>query len=586
MEILSTSMINELIYNYKSVEVNKRLSSIQTKQNNFSTLSSTLTDVSTKVTNLISSLSTLKTTTSSSIFNAKSASSSKDTLISASAENTANIGSYEIFVTQLAKNDMLMSKDIASSTVSGTSGTHTFTLKTGDGSDPDYTSTVSVELDGTETNLELMEKISDAVNTDYAEVDSLAKTAAGSYTGGASTLKFDVGGTEYSVDVTGGGTYEDLIDELVQQINSDVDGVLAEKILNDPLTGDVRLQLTTENSSDYISISTESGFDLAADLGIEVEKEIGASAVVSASSFTPSSDKVQFSFTAKESGLDYRIKSISDDAGSSILSQLDLNLGASRPTFDQSGDPDTAGFVYADSTTDGNLLNSKFKFNSVQIQNNSNEVDDLVKGVTFNLKSVMAADEPNVSVTVENDNESIREEVNDFITKFNDLYSLLKEKTKSTETDRGILRGEATISSLLNSLRSIGYSTFSDSSSEFQYLSQVGISFNSTSGLSISDSELFNEKINNNSGDVANLFNSSTGLATTFYESLSNYTGSAGYITLAKQSYDNNVEYFSDRIDSISSSIDKSAEVMRKKYQIMQSQLATLLSTQSFFSSS
>ena len=585
MDILSTTMINDLIYNYKSVEVNKRLSSIQTKKNKFSTLSSTLTDISSKVSNLISSLSSLKTITSSSIFNAKSASSSKESLITASAENTAITGSYEIFVNQLAKNDMLISKDLTSSTVLGTTGTHTFTINTGDGSNSDYSSTVSVELDGTETNLSLMQKISDAINTDYAEVSSDVKTAAGSYSGGASTVKIDVGGTEYSVSVNGGGTYEELIDELVQQINTNVDGISAQKIVDDPSVGDVRLQLVTENSDDYVSISHESGFDLTADLGIAVEKEIGASAVVSASSFTPSSDKVQFSLTSNHSGLDYRIKSISDDTGSSVLSLLGLNIGSSRPSFDQTGDPDTAGFVYADITTANNELNSKFTFNNVQIQNNANEVDNLVTGVTFNLKSVMQADEPKVNVNVKHDNEKIKGEVNSFITKFNELYSVLKEKTKSTEESRGILRGEATISSLLNSLRSVGYSTFGDSSSEFQYLSQIGVSFDSSTGLSISDSELFDEKINNNSGDVAKLFNSTNGLATTFYDSLSNYTGSDGYITLAKQSYDNNVNYFSDRIDSVSSSIDKSADILRKRYQMMQSQYAALLSTQSFFSS-
>lgn len=586
MEILSTSYIEQLVYNYKSAEVKKRLSGMNTKKDKFSSISSTLGTINTKITSLLSSLSTLKSTSSTSIFNSKSAVSSNQDLIAASADKTANVGSFSLFVNQLAKSDMLLSNDLDLSTVVGTTGTHKFTVKTGDGTEADFTSTVSVTLDGTETNESLLEKIADAVNTDYAVVESNEKVAANSYTGGASSLTFDVGGTEYTVNVNGGGTYEDLIDELVQEINGSVDGVVAEKVLDDPAVGDVRLKITTEDSDDYVSISHASGFDLATDLGITTTKEIGASAVISASSFTPSSTKAQLSFTAKSTGLDYRIKSISDDAGSSILSQLGLNLGTSRPNFDQSTDPDTAGFVYADITESGNELNSKFLFNSIEVQNNSNAVDNLVSGVTFNLKSVMTAGtDADVNVTVENDQDAVKSEVQEFIDKFNELYTLVKQKTKSVDGTRGVLRGDATTNSLMNALRSVIYTSYGDAGNEFSYLSQIGITFNSDTGLQISDSDLFEEKVQNNAADLQNLFNGDNGLATTFYEKLSSYTGSDGYISLAKNNYDDSVQYLSDRIDSVSTSIDKSAEILRNRYQQLQSQLAMLMSSQSFFSS-
>lgn len=586
MEILSSSYIEQLVYNYKSSEVEKRLSSMNTKKDKFSSISSTLGTVSTKITSLLSSLSTLKSTSSLSIFNSKAATSSNQDFVTASADKTANAGSFSLFVNQLAKSDMLLSNDLDLSTAVGTTGTHSFTIKTGDGSDGDFTSTVSVTLDGTETNESLLEKITDAVNTDYAVVNSSAKTAANSYSGGASSLTLDVGGTEYTVDATGGGTYEDLIDELVEQINSNVDGVVAEKVLEDPAAGDVKLKITTEDSDDYVSISHSSGFDLASDLGITTTKEIGASAVISASSFTPSSDKAQLSFTAKSTGLNYRIKEISDDSGSSILSQLGLNLGSSRPSFDQGTDPDTAGFVYADITSAGNELNSKFLFNNIEIQNNSNVVDDLVSGVTFNLKSIMTdGTDPDVNITVENDKDTVKSEIQEFIDKFNELYTLVKQKTKSVDGTRGVLRGDATTNSLMNTIRSVIYTSYGDSGNEFSYLSQVGISFDSNTGLKISDSDLFEEKVKNNSSDLQNLFNGENGLATTFHEKLSSYTGAEGYISLAKENYDDSVQYLSDRIDSVSTSIDKSADLLRNRYQQLQTQLAILMSNQSFFSS-
>lgn len=586
MEILSSSYINELITNYKSVEVNRRLQPIETRRQNFSTLSSTLTTVSSKLTSLLTSFSALKSTSTSSIFNTKSASSSNESLVTATADKTASVGSYEIFVQQLAKRDMLISQDLSSSAVSGLTGTHYFTINTGDGTNPDFNSTIKVELDGTETNSEMLEKVSDAINGDKAEINSIAKVGTDIYSGGTSTIKFNVGGEEYSISVNGGGTYEELVDEIILQIDANVEGVSAVKVLDDPAVGDVKLKITTNNSDDYISISHESGFDLVTDLGIEANKEIAAHAVISASNFSPTSDRTQFSLTAKNSGLDYRIKNIADDSGSNILDQLGLNLGSTRPTFDQTGDPDTAGFVYADITETGNELNSRFTFNNVQIQNNSNSVEDLVNGVTFNLKSVMKESDPSVSITVDNDTESIKKEINSFIEKFNELFTFLKEKTKSTEDSRGILRGDSTISSLLSSLSSVGYTSFGEESDELNYLSQIGISFDSQSGLSFKDPDLFEEKINSASEAVEKLFNSENGFATTFYDKLNAYTGSEGYLQLSIESYNNSTRYLSDRIDSVSKSIDKSADVLRKRYQQMQTQLATLLSNQSFFSTS
>lgn len=584
MEILSTSYINELITNYKSVEVNRRLQPIETRRQNFSTLSSTLTTVSSKLTTLLTSFSTLKSTSTSSIFKTKSASSSNESLVTATADKTASVGSYEIFVQQLAKRDMLISQDLSSSAVGGLTGTHYFTINTGDGTNPDFNSTIKVELDGTETNSEMLEKVSDAINGDKAEINSTAKVGTDIYSGGTSTIKFNVGGEEYFISVNGGGTYEELVDEIILQIDANVEGVTAEKVLDDPAVGDVKLKITTNNSDDYLSISHESGFDLVTDLGIAATKEIAAHSVVSVSSFNPASDRSQFSITTKSSGLDYRVKNISDESGSNVLAQLGLNLGASRPTFDQTSDPDTAGFVYADITEANNELNSRFTFNNVQIQNNSNIIDDLVSGVQFNLKSVMTVDEPNVSITVENNTETIKNEITAFIDKFNDLYSFLKDKTKSTEDSRGILRGESTVSSLLNSLSSVGYTFFGEESDEFNYLSQIGISFDSQTGLSLKDPDLFDEKINSDSDAVEKLFNSANGFATTFYDKLNAYTGSGGYIQMSIESYDNSVRYLNDRIDSISKSIDKSADILRNRYQQMQTQLATLLSNQSLFS--
>ncbi|PJA96754.1 MAG: flagellar cap protein FliD, partial [Ignavibacteriales bacterium CG_4_9_14_3_um_filter_34_10] len=357
--------------------------------------------------------------------------------------------------------------------------------------------------------------------------------------------------------------------------------------LDSPSTGDVKLQLSVEDSDDYITISSKSGFDVVTDLGISVTKEKGASGIVTASVFSPSSGLSQFSVTSKNTGVDYRIKDLSDASGSAALTQLGLNLGATRTSYDQTSDPDTPGFLYSDITSSSNLLNSKLTFNGISIQNNSNNIDNLVSGVTFNLNSVMQGTDNNVNVSVANDVSVVKSKVEEFVTKFNDIYKYLKSGTSSVDGNRGNLISDSNANSLMQFFRSIAYSEVSGlPASSLKYLTQIGITFSSTDGLSVSDSSLLEKKITDNADQVESLFNSSSGIANLVYDKIDPYLGSGGYLALSQSSMDTSISYLTDKISTAEKRIDKSAEVLRNKYQVLQNQLSILLTSSNLFSSS
>lgn len=585
MSVLSTSTINSLIRSYEATQRAKLITPLESKKSVYNNRSSSYGELSSKLSSLKSLLTNFKLTGSESVFATKKTTSSDSSFVTASASSSASISSYELFVNQLAKSDIAVSQDMLSATANAINGTHTFSIVAGDGEGGEFVSNVEVELDTDETNQTMMEKIRNAINSDKAVVESSVKTAASAYSGGASTITFDINGTETEVELVGGGTYEELIDELVGKINDDVDGVTAEKVLDSPSAGDVSLKLTVEDSNDYISISHTSGFDLVTDLGIDVTQEKGASGMVSASVFTPRADYHQFSITAKNTGIDYRIKGLSDTSGT-VLSELGLNLGTSRPSFDQSQDPDTAGFVYSDITDANNLLNSKFEFNGLDIQKSSNDVEDLVGGVTFQLNSTMQASDNNVSIGVANNTEDVKSQIDDFIKKFNDIYSYIRENSKSEDDVRGVFRNDSNASSILSSLQSVAYSQVSGiPSSEASYLSQIGISFDYQSGLKISDSDLLETKIDENVDQVEALFNSENGIANTLWDKIDPYLGSDGYLAMAQDSITNTVSYLTKRITAVEERVDSSAAVLRNRYQQMQAQLAGLMSAQSMFSS-
>ncbi len=586
--ILTTSGINSLVSAYQSQQTSLFISPLRTIQSKYKNLSSAYSSLSSKVNTLITGLSGFTSTDSSSVFAAIAASSSNTNFVTASATNSASIGNYSMRVEQLAKSDIAVSQNMTSSDANSITGTHNFSITTGTPTG-DVTSNLSVTFGTGETNQTVMQKIAEAINSNQAVVKSGSLDPTVNYAGAASSITFNVGGTATTVSVNAGGagsqTNSQLLDEMVQNINANVTGVSAQKITDPNNSANEMLQITVTDTSKSISISDASG-TLASDLGITASNLVGASGLVSASSFTPSTGLSQFSLTSKNTGLDYIIKNISDSSGSSALSSIGFNLGSSRPTFDQSTSPNTAGYVYSDTTLNANQLNAKINFNGLEIQRNSNTINDLAAGVTFNLNSVQQSSDPNVNVNVNTDTTSITSQINTFIKNFNDVYTYLKTNSAvSSTTGRSILTGDSTASSLISIMTSSAISSVSGlPQNSLNMLSSIGISFDTTNGLSISNSTLLNQQLTNNMSQVKDLFNSTNGIANNLHNSINPYIGATGFITTAQSGFDSNVQNYSDRITTAQTKISKSTDSLRTQYEKLQAQLVDLTNTaQTYF---
>ncbi|KAF0151695.1 MAG: flagellar capping protein FliD [Ignavibacteria bacterium] len=578
-DLLTTSGINKLVSNYIASESSKRLAPLNTRKTRYQDLDSAYSTISSKISSFTSILSALKGTGTSSAFADKSATSSNTNFVSVTANSTALTGSQSLRVNQLAKNDLVLSRDLTSSAASTditAAGTHNFVITAGDGTGGAFTSTVSVTFEaadftaGTISNQKVMEKIHTAVNSDKAVVTSNMLTGSSVSSG---SFVIDLNGARTTISYSA-GTYSSIIDNIITQVNA-ISGITAEKIVNG---SNNQLKLTVADSSKYITISNDTS-NLVAEMGIAVTKEKGASGLVSASTFSPVNTTSQFSFTAKQSGFDNRILSMTDSGTGRALTSIGLNLGATRPAFVQSTGIDTPGYVYA--TT---ALNSRFEFNGLSLERNFNTITDLLAGVTFNLKAVMQSTDSTVSLTVEGDTTKVKERVQSFVTKFNELYTYLKEKSTSTRTTRGLLLGDSTTDSILTNLRTVAAGTISGiNSSEINSLSKLGITFTTNGGLTISDNSRLETAIKDNLSQVEAAFNSANGIANALFNRLNPYLGSDGHITKSKANFTSSIQYLSDSIKSQQTRIDKSAEILRNQYQKLQTQLATLLSNQRYF---
>jgi flagellar hook-associated protein 2 len=585
-DILSSSTIDSLVSSFISNEQSKKIDPLTTRQTKYQSLSTAYSTLSSKLNELKSLLSDLKKNDTTSIFLSKTAASSNTNFVSVNATGAAAASSYVIRVNQLAKNDLLLGINLDStaySSVITSEGSHTFRIKTGDGSGGEYTANVEVDFEASDfdtsgiTNKALMEKIRNAINLDKAIVTSDEKNGSDTYSGGESSFTINLNGTEKTITIASATDYNDLINQLVTNINTNVSGVTAEKIVNGE---NVSLKITVNDSSKYISISNSSGFDLVSDLNIGVTKEKGASGIVTASVFSPVSGKSQLSLTAKEAGNDYRITDLYESGGSNLaLNSIGIDFGTARTSYVQNpGGEDIAGFVY-----DTSLLNSKFEFNGISMERSSNSITDLIDGATVNLKSVMQSSDTDVAISFANDNATIRSKIESFVTKFNDIYGFIKSKSTATSSGtRGIFIGDANASSLLQTFTSSAYSSVSGiSENEINSLSKLGITFNSNSGLTISDSSQLDKVISENVDQVASLFNSTNGIAASLYTRVNSYIGTTGYLTQAKTAADKLVTNLNDSVTKAQEKIDKAGESLRSRYQQLQLQISNLLSMQS-----
>lgn len=577
-EILSTSYINQLVTSYTSNEYSKLVSPLETRKQKYSTLSSLWGSLRTNLDSLKSVLYDLKSTSTSNIFNTKTASLSNADFFSASADETANLSSYQMRVNQLAKSDMLVSSTLTSGTaVTSMAGTHTFSITSGD-----YTKNVSVDLTASETNSSIMSKISAAINSDKATIESSSFDSSSTFTGsgefklviGDSQDEDDYTETTISYDYTD-KTYDEIMDDLVSKIGSQ-SGIDAEKVVDG---SNVSLKLTGKNASKFVSMEalTDTG-GLLSNLSIDASKVMGASGLATGSVFSPMTGDSKLSITAKNSGYDNRL--ILSDVSGSILDSVGLNntLLANRTLA--AGDND-AGYMYTSNSSTDNELNAKITFNGINVQRNSNTFDDLITGITFSLKSKMEDTDTTVNVKVDNDTDSIKSKIEEFIKAFNTSYTYIRtnQTTGSTDT-RGLFSGDSTANSLKSSLQNAVMQSVSGmSSSSLSRLSDIGVTFDPEIGLTLSDSTKLSDQINKDPDQVASLFNSTNGIAATLYSTVNNYLGSDGTISRVINSLDNNANYLKDRIESVNDRIDKSAEVLRTKYENLQMQLSVLMTS-------
>jgi len=186
---------------------------------------------------------------------------------------------------------------------------------------------------------------------------------------------------------------------------------------------------------------------------------------------------------------------ITVDSGSRLLLSSDKTGAANSVTLS-----DVSGNVAATLgvTTVAAAQDAVFLLDGNQVTSASNTVTGAIEGVTIELNA-LGATGTTETLTVSRDTAAVQENVQAFVSAFNDLRGMIGYLSK------GDLQGDNTLISIQSEMRNIFNTAPTGLGTSLQFLSEVGIKTLRTGDLEL-DTTLLNEKLAEDFNGVAELF--------------------------------------------------------------------------------
>ncbi len=222
--------------------------------------------------------------------------------------------------------------------------------------------------------------------------------------------------------------------------------------------------------------------------------------------------------------------------------------------------------------------NAQLTVNGIAIERSSNEIDDLVEGLTITLKAADAS--KTVTVTSSKNYSGLTNKLRNFVEKYNSLVDILKEQTayNAATQEGGTLLGDSTVSRINLSLSRLLYQTVDGVDSAVNGLSKLGIELEESGHLSLDENKL-TTAMEAYSDDIARLFTSdeegNEGLAVKLYDFLDGYLKSSTGILAAKtDGLQKSIDKLNDQIDQIEMRLTKREENLRHQFEALENLLS------------
>ncbi len=246
-----------------------------------------------------------------------------------------------------------------------------------------------------------------------------------------------------------------------------------------------------------------------------------------------------------------------------VLTLKSESPGAGDNRITRDGDPENTGVAIEDTTENGNTLfaegaagqevaqsgeNAVFSVDGIQYERESNQVSDVVDGLTLDLNQA----DSEAEVSVDRDVEAVTEKVQSFVEAFNNTSNFISDLSAydKEEDEAGPLMGSTLARSADSRMSRVITEPVAGTAEEpYQYLNQVGLELDREGNLEF-DSGTFASRMREDPQAVENLFVGDKGAANKMASALGQYTDDRdGMLTYKLESIDTRVDRIHDRIE-------------------------------------
>jgi flagellar hook-associated protein 2 len=313
----------------------------------------------------------------------------------------------------------------------------------------------------------------------------------------------------------------------------------------------------TYNGTNYsvaIDSATSSLNDIAAAINSAAGDEVTASVINVGTTLSPS---YQMVVTGDDTGADYAITGLTSTVS-----------GLVNPT------------------QIGTAANAQVVVDGLTVERADNLFTDVLPGVTF---TAQQAGTTNFTVAV--DTEATKDQVNDFITAYNAVIDFINTQNSYDADDGagGVLFGDNALSSVKGTLTTglfdVDLATVQADTTGYSTLGLIGIDLQSD-GTLLMDDTTFDEKFQNDSAALANLFTDATnGLAVNLDAGLSTLVDEAtdgngdpidGVFERRKTTLNDLISDYDDQIDELERRLDEYEQSLVLKYANLENLMAGL----------
>ena len=213
--------------------------------------------------------------------------------------------------------------------------------------------------------------------------------------------------------------------------------------------------------------------------------------------------------------------------------------------------------------------NGRVKVDGFEFEINENSLNDIIPGVTLNLKQ--SAPGKSIGVTVSEDQSEVSTKVGGFVAAINEVLGFIQTQNRVDQnTDTSMtLGGDSLLRSVENRLRRLIQNPQYGISGSITRLNQIGIQFNRNGTLDL-DEDKFNSVLGSNSEDVKNFFAGDgfeTGFITSLKRDLATTTNQAfGPVAMRKKSLQQNIRRLDQNITNKERHLEKREQQLRNKF--------------------